>query len=70
MQTTSAPTPPSVSAAGRVLFARSRAKKTSSNDADRLRKYLAGHGPTFSALSRGRIERPLLRADLDATPPA
>jgi transcriptional regulatory protein RtcR len=31
----------SLSAAGRVLFAVSRAKKTSSNDSDRLRKYLA-----------------------------
>jgi sigma54-dependent transcription regulator len=31
----------SLSAAGRVLFGRSRVKKTSTNDADRLRKYLA-----------------------------
>jgi transcriptional regulatory protein RtcR len=31
----------SLSAAGRVLFAASRATKTSQNDADRLRKYLA-----------------------------
>jgi transcriptional regulatory protein RtcR len=31
----------SLSDAGRVLFAASRAQKTSSNDADRLRKYLA-----------------------------
>jgi transcriptional regulatory protein RtcR len=30
-----------LSAAGRSLFSASRARKTSSNDADRLRKYLA-----------------------------
>jgi transcriptional regulatory protein RtcR len=34
----------SLSEAGRVLFAASRATKTSSNDADRLRKYLARFG--------------------------
>jgi transcriptional regulatory protein RtcR len=33
-----------MSEAGRVLFAASRAKKTSSNDADRLRKYLGRFG--------------------------
>jgi len=43
---------PSLSAAGRVLFARSRARKTSHNDADRLRKYLAGHGLSFATLPR------------------
>lgn len=32
---------PSLSAAGRRLFAASRAEKVSQNDADRLRKYLA-----------------------------
>ncbi len=31
----------SLSAAGRALFAKSRARKASANDADRLRKYLA-----------------------------
>jgi transcriptional regulatory protein RtcR len=35
---------PNLSAAGRVLFERSRARKTSTNDADRLRKYLARFG--------------------------
>ncbi|AMY06972.1 Nitrogen assimilation regulatory protein [Luteitalea pratensis] len=35
---------PSLSAAGRVLFDRSRARKQSVNDADRLRKYLARFG--------------------------
>jgi transcriptional regulatory protein RtcR len=35
---------PSLSAAGRVLFASSRAQKRSANDADRLRKYLARYG--------------------------
>jgi transcriptional regulatory protein RtcR len=43
---------PSLSAAGRVLFAHSRAKKTSHNDADRLRKYLSGFGLTFATLPR------------------
>jgi transcriptional regulatory protein RtcR len=43
---------PSLSAAGRVLFAQSRAKKRSTNDADRLRKYLAGFGLAFSSLPR------------------
>ena len=38
---------PSLSAAGRALFASSRAEKHSSNDADRLRKYLARHGLRF-----------------------
>ncbi|HEY1098991.1 MAG TPA: RNA repair transcriptional activator RtcR [Myxococcota bacterium] len=37
-----------LSEAGRTLFAASRLTKTSSNDADRLRKYLAGHGLTFN----------------------
>ena len=32
---------PSLSAAGRVLFDRSRERKKIANDADRLRKYLA-----------------------------
>jgi transcriptional regulatory protein RtcR len=35
---------PSLSAAGRVLFDRSRARKQSVNDADRLRKYLVRFG--------------------------
>jgi transcriptional regulatory protein RtcR len=34
----------SLSAAGRTLFASSLAKRSSANDADRLRKYLARHG--------------------------
>ncbi|MBX3275126.1 MAG: RNA repair transcriptional activator RtcR [Sandaracinaceae bacterium] len=37
----------SISEAGRVLFAASRARKTSVNDADRLRKYLARFGLRF-----------------------
>jgi transcriptional regulatory protein RtcR len=37
----------SASAAGRELFAVSRLGKTSSNDADRLKKYLARHGLSF-----------------------
>ncbi|MCE9636694.1 MAG: RNA repair transcriptional activator RtcR [Planctomycetes bacterium] len=38
----------SLSDAGRALFAASRARKTSSNDADRLRKYLARWELTFA----------------------
>ncbi len=41
---------PSLSAAGRVLFAASRARRTSRNDADRLRKYLARFGLSFGEL--------------------
>jgi transcriptional regulatory protein RtcR len=43
---------PSLSAAGRVLFARSRAQRTTRNDADRLRKYLARFGLDFDAIRR------------------
>jgi transcriptional regulatory protein RtcR len=41
---------PSLSAAGRVLFDRSRARKQSVNDADRLRKYLARFGLDWHAV--------------------
>ena len=40
----------SLSEAGRALFAHSRAQKTSTNDADRLRKYLSRFDLDFSAL--------------------
>ena len=40
----------SLSAAGRKLFAASRLKRSSSNDADRLRKYLARFGLDWSAV--------------------
>lgn len=40
----------SLSDAGRELFAVSRAKKSSSNDADRLRKYLAKFGLTWAGV--------------------
>jgi transcriptional regulatory protein RtcR len=43
-------TAPSLSAAGRILFARSLAHRTTKNDADRLRKYLARFGLTFEML--------------------
>jgi transcriptional regulatory protein RtcR len=39
-----------LSAAGRELFAASRARRSSSNDADRLRKYLARFGLSFSEI--------------------
>jgi transcriptional regulatory protein RtcR len=45
---------PTLSAAGRVLFAASRGKKTSQNDADRLRKYLARFGLDGKALQGNR----------------
>jgi transcriptional regulatory protein RtcR len=41
---------PSLSAAGRVLFDRSRQRKKMANDADRLRKYLARFGLEWSDL--------------------
>jgi transcriptional regulatory protein RtcR len=41
---------PSLSAAGRVLFARSLAHRATRNDADRLRKYLARFGLDFDAI--------------------
>ncbi len=41
----------SLSAAGRTLFAASRAAKTSTNDADRLKKYLARFGLTWDAVA-------------------
>jgi transcriptional regulatory protein RtcR len=40
----------SLSVAGRELFAASRARRTSTNDADRLRKYLARFGLSFADL--------------------
>jgi len=41
----------SLSEAGRALFAASRALRTSSNDADRLRKYLARFGLSWQAVA-------------------
>ena len=41
-----------LSAAGRELFAASRARKASSNDTDRLRKYLARFGLDWAAITR------------------
>jgi len=41
---------PSLSAAGRALFARSLAQRTTRNDADRLRKYLARFGADFETI--------------------
>jgi transcriptional regulatory protein RtcR len=43
----------SLSAAGRELFAASRARRAKANDADRLRKYLARFGLTFDGLGSG-----------------
>lgn len=48
---------PSLSAAGRALFASSLASRTSKNDADRLRKYLARFDLDFEALNHDRLER-------------
>lgn len=41
---------PSLAAAGRVLFAASRDRRRSTNDSDRLRKYLARFGLEFEAV--------------------
>lgn len=43
----------SLSEAGRVLFAASRRRKASTNDADRLRKYLARFGLSWSEVGPG-----------------
>lgn len=43
---------PTLSAAGRTLFAASRAHKASANDADRLRKYLARFGLDWQGIAR------------------
>ena len=43
----------SLSEAGRTLFAASRARRTTANDADRLRKYLSRFGLDWAALSNG-----------------
>ncbi len=43
----------SLAEAGRRLFAASRARKTSRNDADRLRKYLGRFGLSFAAIQAG-----------------
>jgi len=43
----------SISEAGRELFAQSRQKKSSGNDADRLRKYLARFGVAWAEIETG-----------------
>ena len=43
----------SLSEAGRVLFAASRANRATTNDADRLRKYLARYGLTLQTIQAG-----------------
>jgi transcriptional regulatory protein RtcR len=43
----------SLAAAGRSLFAASRSRRSSFNDSDRLRKYLARFNLEFTALSPG-----------------
>jgi len=52
----------SLSEAGRTLFARSRQAKTSSNDADRLRKYLSRFGYDWAAAHAGERRKPKLAA--------
>jgi transcriptional regulatory protein RtcR len=41
----------SLSEAGRLLFSVSRTKRSSANDADRLRKYLARFGLDWAGIS-------------------
>lgn len=45
-----------MSEAGRTLFAASFKKKTSSNDSDRLRKYLAGFGTSWNEVTQTKDE--------------
>jgi len=49
---------PTQAAAGRALFAQSRTRKATSNDGDRLRKYLAKWNLKFSEIQRIRTNRP------------
>ena len=56
---------PSLSAAGRVLFAHSQAARTTRNDADRLRKYLA----RFGLGARDVLAPGVSAADARAAPP-
>jgi transcriptional regulatory protein RtcR len=44
----------SLSDARRALFAASRGRRASPNDADRLRKYLAGFGPSWQMIQERR----------------
>jgi transcriptional regulatory protein RtcR len=50
-----------LSEAGRELFAASRARRSSSNDADRLRKYLARFGLSFNEIRP--VIRPVIKAE-------
>jgi transcriptional regulatory protein RtcR len=52
---------PSLSAAGRALFAESRKGKASSNDSDRLRKYLARFDLSFEQVKQARTQSHLRR---------
>ena len=54
---------PTLSEAGRALFAVSRARRSSRNDADRLRKYLARFGLTYAEV------RARLGARIEPAPP-
>lgn len=45
----------SLSAAGRTLFTASRAERVSTNDADRLRKYLARFGLDWTAVAASQV---------------
>jgi len=47
----------SLSEAGRALFSASRARKSSTNDADRLCKYLARFGLEFERVRSGSTPR-------------
>ncbi len=45
-----------MSEAGRTLFAASFKKRTTTNDSDRLRKYLAGFGVTWKSVTQAKID--------------
>jgi transcriptional regulatory protein RtcR len=48
----------SLSEAGRTLFSASRTRRTTANDADRLRKYLARFGLSWQDLGSTALPRP------------
>ena len=65
---------PSLSAAGRTLFASSRQQRTTTNDADRLRKYLGKFGLDWTGVAQpevtraGRVGFPLLDKQVGRVP--
>lgn len=59
---------PSLSEAGRRLFAVSRQTRTSRNDADRLRKYLARFGLSWELVAPSKVDPPALPSSETGAP--